>query len=359
MIVHYSGRSQQHTYQCNRLMSDYGGERCQEVAGRALDAFVSEQVLRALEPAALELSLEAAQHVERERAELEQLWQQRLERARYEAERAARQYHLCEPENRLVARQLEREWEAKLAAQQRLDEECHRALRTQPRGLSAEERAAIRRLAEDIPALWHAPTTTEAERKEIVRQVVERIVVTVVGSSERVHVAITWAGGLRTEGEVRRPVARLERLSYYPQLCARVRALASEGLRTAEIAACLNAEGFRPPKRREHFGRQGVEALLARLELSERRSRSRTRDGLGEHEWWLPALAQTLGIARVTLHSWVRRGWIRARRHAARRLILWADPAEVTHLRERAARPNGYYTRQRWITQRSNPTPTE
>lgn len=204
MSVYYD--EARHMYRCSRLMTDYGGALCQEVAGRALDAFLRQQVLEALEPAAVELSLEAAQHVERERADLDRLWQQRLERARYEAERAARQYHLCEPENRLVARRLEREWEGKLAAQQRLEEDYHRFLRTQPRGLAAHERDAIRRLAEDVSALWHAPTTTAADRKEIVRQVVERVVVAGEGASERVHVAIVWAGGLRTEGGV--PAAR-------------------------------------------------------------------------------------------------------------------------------------------------------
>jgi len=356
MGVYYSGRLHRHTYRCGRLMTDYGGELCQQVAGRALDAFLSQRVLQALEPAALELSLEAARHLERERADLDRLWQQRLERARYEAERAARQYHLCEPENRLVARQLEREWEAKLAGQQQLEEDYHRFLRTQPRGLTAHEREAIRRLAEDVPALWHAPTTTEAERKEIVRQVVERVVVTVQGSSERVHVAIAWAGGVRTDGECQRPVARLAQLSYYPPLCARVRTLAGEGLRPAEIAACLNAEGFHPPKRYERFGRQGVEDLLHRLEVAKKRSRSKTHQGLGQHEWWLPALAQAIGMPAVTLYLWAYRGWLRARRQEQppRRWIVWADAKEVERLRQRCQHPAGYYTRQRWVAEEAN-----
>jgi hypothetical protein len=356
MTVRYGGGSHRHTYRCSRLMTDYGGALCQEVAGRTVDAFLSQQVLKALEPAALELSLEAAQHVERERADLDRLWQQRLERVRYEAERAARQYHLCEPENRLVARQLERAWEEKLTAQQRLEEDYHRFLRTSPRGLVAHEREAIRRLASDVPALWHAPTTTEAERKEIVRQVVERVVVTVEGSSERVHVAIAWAGGVRTEGECQRSVARLVQLSYYHQLCARVRTLAGEGLRPAEIAACLNAEGFRPPKRYERFGPQGIQDLLHRLGVSEKRSRSQAREGLGEHEWWVPNLAAAIGIPAVTLYMWVYRGWVRARRQEQppRRWIVWADEKEVERLRQRHQRPAGYYTHRRWVTEVAN-----
>src|SRR6266545_3561211 len=97
-------------YLCDRLAVDYGGERCQQLAGACLDRFVTQQALAALAPAALELSLAAAGQVERERAELDRLWRQRLERAAYQTERARRQYDLVEPENRLVARQLERAW---------------------------------------------------------------------------------------------------------------------------------------------------------------------------------------------------------------------------------------------------------
>src|SRR5262245_52773268 len=86
-------------------------------------------------------------------------------------------------ENRLLARHLEREWEAKLAAQQQLEEEYDRFLRHQPRVLSDAERLASRRLASDLPALWHAPTTTVAERKDLLRQLIERVLVDVADDS--------------------------------------------------------------------------------------------------------------------------------------------------------------------------------
>jgi Resolvase, N terminal domain/Recombinase zinc beta ribbon domain/Recombinase len=99
MTVHYAGDGErQYFYACTRQHSDYGLDRCQHVAGPPVDALVASQVLAALQPAALELSLEAALHLEQERAELDRLWQQRLERAAYEAERAGRQFHLVEPD---------------------------------------------------------------------------------------------------------------------------------------------------------------------------------------------------------------------------------------------------------------------
>jgi hypothetical protein len=212
--VHYNGRRTHHTYDCTERRTHYGDPLCQHVPGPALDTFVSQQVLAALEPAALELSLTAAERVEQERAALDRLWQQRRERAAYEAARAARQYHAVEPEHRLVARTLERAWEETLVAQQQLDEEYRRFVSQQPRGLTTEERTLIRRLASDIPALWTAPTTTVADRKEIIRQVVERVVVAAQGRSERVTVRIDWVGGGQTEAEMVRDIARLSDLSY-------------------------------------------------------------------------------------------------------------------------------------------------
>jgi DNA invertase Pin-like site-specific DNA recombinase len=353
LTVRYRGVHGHHYYVCSRLRGEYGGPSCrQHVAGPRLDQFVSQQALAALAPAALDLSLEAAAHVEQERAELECLWQQRRERVAYEADRAARQYHAVEPENRLVARNLERAWEEKLAAQQQLAEEYHRFVRQQPRVLSADERAAIRRLASAIPALWDAPTTTAADRKEILRQVIERIVVAAQGSSERVQATIHWIGGGRSEVVFARPVAKLAHLSTYPQLCERVRQLTSERLPAWQIAERLNGEGYRPPKHAARFGAQSIRDLQRQLGLSRDRSRPTPTDALGPNEWWRSALAEHLGIPTGTLDHWIHRGWVRAYQQAQppRRWIIWADAAELERLRQFRARPIADEVRRWWVT---------
>jgi hypothetical protein len=95
-------------------------------------------------------------------------------------------------------RQLEADWEAALAAQQRLREDDDRFIRTRPRALTPAQQQAIAALAGDLPALWAAPTTTDADRKQLIRALVEQVTITVQGRSERVAVAITWAGGHTT-----------------------------------------------------------------------------------------------------------------------------------------------------------------
>jgi DNA invertase Pin-like site-specific DNA recombinase len=351
MTVRYSGVANRHTYLCSRQLVDYGAEICQYVAGPVLDQFVGQWVLAALEPAALELSVAAAQQLERERADLDRLWQQRLERATYNAERAGRQYRLAEPENRLVVRQLEREWEERLTEKQQLEEEYHRFLHDHPRLLTSAEQKAIRQLAVDIPALWNASTTTDTERKEILRQVLSRVVVTTQGSTEQVQLTLEWVGGTRSEDVLIRPVARLEQLSYYPQLCERVRTLVSEGLSAAAVAERLNAEGYRPPKRREQFGPQGVRDLLQRLGLRAPQTRSTEHDELGVDEWWVRSLARRLDMPEITLHHWIRRGWVQAHQQAEppRRWVVWADAAEVERLGQLHQLGAGYHSRRLWI----------
>jgi hypothetical protein len=263
----------------------YGEPKCQHLAGSCLDAFVSQQVLAALEPAALEVSLTATERVEQERAELDRIWQQRRERAAYEVERAARQYYTVEPEHRLVARTLEHAWKGKLAAQQQPEEEYHRFIQQKPRLLSEAEREAIRRLATDIPALWAAPTTTAADRKEIIRQVVERVIVDVQGSSERVKVRIKWIGGGHTEAVVLRPVGKLSELSTYPQICQQVQVLTEAGWAATAIPQALSDAGYCSTRTTASFGVQTIRKLQRQLAMRAPRPGVRPRDGLLPNEW--------------------------------------------------------------------------
>jgi DNA invertase Pin-like site-specific DNA recombinase len=350
LIVRYEGIPAHPAYVCARHATDYGAPHCQQLPARGLDAFVSQQVLAALEPAALELALTATERLEQERAELGRLWEQRRERAAYEAERARRQYDAVEPENRLVARTLERQWEEKLAAQQHLDEAYHRFLREQPRPLSEAERAAIRQLAADIPALWAAATTTAADRQELIRQVVDRVVVAAAGKSEQVQVTIRWIGGGETAGTVVRPIRHASDLSTYAAICEQVRTGTHERLPAATIAERLNAAGYRPA-RGAAFGVQTVRDLRHRLQLTGTRPRARSRAELGPDEWWCAELGQALGLPKGTLQHWIRRGWVQARQEPVglRRWIVWADSAERARLRQFSQRPLPEELRRRWI----------
>jgi len=121
-----------------------------------------------------------------------------------------------------VARALERRWEAALRQEQQVHEDYARVHREHPPELTRQERDAIGRLAQDVPALWEAPETTAQDRHEMVRLWLERVPIDVPGASEHVSVTIHWAGGVRREHRVIRPVARYDQLSTYQGLLDRL-----------------------------------------------------------------------------------------------------------------------------------------
>jgi Recombinase len=288
-------------------------------------------------PAALELSLKAIETVQRERQRLSRHWEQRLERASYEVERAERQYQAVEPENRLVARGLEQKWEAALRAQRELREEYDRFLNEQPTRLTEAERGRILAVAADIPTLWHAPGTTAMDRKEIIRLLTERIVVDVRANTEHAGVTITWRGGQITSHEIIRSVSRYESLGEYDRMMDRIVQLRREGLTIKELAAHLTREGYRTPRTQKGYTPTSVRQLLCRRSLT---GGAVGREQLESGEWWLPDLAQKLGITYDRLRDWVLHGKVRARRvQPGGPWIVWADGQERKRLRRLMANP--------------------
>jgi len=349
MSVAYGAGRQR--YVCCRNAVHLGEPECQSLVGRTLDECMSEFVLKALMPSALEVSLKVAEDLEAEHAQLAEHWRQRLERARFEAQRALRQYNAVEPENRLVARGLESQLEEKLAAQKCLEEEHQRWLAQRPSPMSEQERKAIRALASDIPALWKAPSTTSAERQTIIRQLVEEVVVTILEGTERVELSIQWAGGHRTQTTVARPVARMEQLSYWPQLAQRMEELRSQGLASRSIAEQLNKEGWRPAKRRSTFNGDMVRTLLSRHRRlrSTRHEPRAPAEALRPNEWRLAELAAKLSMPSITLYSWMKRGWVKGRQleGALRLWVVEADSKELARLKALRAAPKHEWRRTR------------
>jgi hypothetical protein len=335
----YGGPRSAPGYRCGQATAEYAEPLCQYVScGAVLDGWVADQVLAAVQPAALEASLAAAADIERERGDLLRHWQQRRERARYEAERAARQYHACEPENRLVARALERQWEEALLRQRQTEEEFECWQRTAPAQLSADDRAAIRALAADLPAVWQAATTTPADHQRVIRLLLERVEVNVDRSSERLEVKATWVGGHEQRQVLARSVQSYAQHSDYPRLAARLRELSNQRLPAWQIAEQLNAQGFRPPKRAARFGAKNVYRLQSRLGLP-RRAPMGSRAGLRAGEWRVSELARHLGLRRDTLYEWQAAGWVHAYRDIDGYWVVWADADELARLRALHALP--------------------
>ena len=339
MAPHYSNQVGQYRYSCDRMRLDYGEAACQSLSGLTLDDYVTAQIFRALQPAALEISLAAAEDQAAERQKQQKYWLQRLERAHIDTERAARQYNAVEPENRLVARTLERKWEETLNVELDLKEQYERYLLEQPAILSEQDRAAIQRLAQDIPTLWQADTTTAMDRQSIVRQLIERMLVTVIDNTEKVQTEIHWYGGHITRAWLNRPVAKLEQMTDYQTLMERVKALQSQGLTPSQIAEQLNTEGWKPPKRRLTFNAPMVRCLLNRqgISIGTQKQQHTATIPLGDDEWTLKALANKLNMPEPTLYAWIKKGHVRARQIKVNTRSFWiitATQHELEKLRQ-------------------------
>lgn len=336
MYVRYGSAHRRPGYVCSALRSDYALPLCQSVTAAEVESGMAEQILEVIQPAVLEASLEAAAAVEQRRRQMIQHWEQRIERARYEAARAARQFQACEPENRLVARTLERRWEEALVSVQQVEAEFDRFARTQPRLLGEADRERIRRLAGEVPALWQATSTTPADRRQVVRLLVERVVLTVDQGDDHVAVRVEWAGGAVREQVIHRAVPGYKNQHSYACLCKRLSTLHGRGETPEAIATVLDREGFRPPKRASRFTAGMVRRLLDELGLRPRVPRSPAPAGvLSADERWLHDLARDLALSPHTLHGWRKKGWLHARQVGGRGgpWAVWANASELARLR--------------------------
>lgn len=156
-------------YECGHLRARFAGKTCQSLRGDRLDRAVAQALLEAITPAQLELSLATLEAVEAQEQQIEQQWQRRLERGRYEVELARRRYLAVDPDTRLVARHLEHDWNEQLKALEPVECDYAQSQSRQVSPVGVQAREKILALAQDLPALWHAPTTTPVERKQLLR----------------------------------------------------------------------------------------------------------------------------------------------------------------------------------------------
>jgi hypothetical protein len=228
-------------YTCNQVHSQWAGPTCQSLRGDAIDAAVVQTFLEAMQPAQLEISLATLDQLEVRARQIDQQWRLRLERAQYEADLARRRFLAVEPENRLVARTLERDWNEKLAQIQTLEHEYAALPKPLAQLASPQERQRILALAQDLPTVWQAPTTTQAERKQLLRFLIKDVTLTRRGKT--IHLGLRWQTEALTELEVQPPKRLCEVKRTDPAVVSRVRELAPTQT-DRQIAAHLNEAGL-------------------------------------------------------------------------------------------------------------------
>jgi transposase-like protein len=264
---------------------------------------VASALFRVLEPAAFEASLLVADRMHGDREATLAQWRQQVERARYDVQRAERRYRAVDPDNRLVARGLEAEWEGSLRALEAAEAELAARERHTPEGLTARQRQAIFALGVDVERVWFAPTTTDRDRKELLRTLIEEVIIAVDRDAGRSHLALRWRGGLITDLDVSLPpthapvrteedtIDLLRRLAlHYPD---------------AVIAGVLNRQGRRTATGLR-FTANRVGSLRTHWGIPRHERRSEPAGELVT----VHQAAQVLDVAPSTLFRWLNDGFI-------------------------------------------------
>jgi glutathione S-transferase len=284
--------------------------KCWIVAGTEIDEHVSTAFLAAAQPPELELALAVSREAERQAGEIDTQWKLRIERARYEARHAERRYKAVEPDNRIVARTLEAQWEEKLREQDEAEREYTRACARKKVNLSDDDRRRILELARDLPRVWRSTTTTQQQRKNLLRILVREVTLTPIDLPERkTRVQVLWESGAVTEYLVDRPRHRA-RTPKASAVDDAVRHHVARGFTDVQISVELNHEGLRTGMGRA-WTKSAVSRVRKRLGIVRPTTngvRKSVPDQRADGLYSTRAVAERFGVARSTVASWVRSG---------------------------------------------------
>ena len=326
-----------HRYVCNALSEAHRQPMCLSLPGKAVDEAVVGAFFEAICPAELDLLEEVLAERKQDRGRLEQQHADRLRRSEYEARLAEKRYRSVDPENRLVAAELEKGWEVALRALAEAREAYERFERTP----SAEEvEPALRSQLEDLggrlPELWESGRLAASQKKELLRSLVRRVVLS-RPEQDAVEAKVVWVSGAYSVLRIQPPVLhRTTQLGNYEELVDRILKLAGEGHKDTEIARRLTKEGFRSA-RLPYVTWPLVEKIRAK---HGQRSLTGAQYSCQKIEgcWSVPGLALRLGTSETWLRGKIAQGQIPARRHpTTRRWLIEDDPGLLARMEELAA----------------------
>lgn len=325
MFVRYKGGGQ---YVCNHLRSNEGLPTCQEMRATRIDQAVADAFLTALAPAELDALSKARRAQHQVDSALRTGAERELERKRYAAALAERQFNRVDPDNRLVAAELERRWEAALtevrAAQEALVQQA-RPLSVAQIGMDKSLQGNVVSLAGRLPQIWADPRTTDAQRKTLLRCLVDKVVLD-RGEHDVASVRIVWRGGAVTNLEVQRRVNAVAKLARGVEMRDRALTLARAGLYDDQIAAVLTSEGHRSPNREGEVLPITVQRM--RHAIGMQVSHQRTRWSHDTDVLTAPELAAKLTIPVNWLYVQIRKGRLLVDRQPSG-AYLFSDTAAV------------------------------
>lgn len=304
--THYRGRTATPSYHCaGKVIVEGRGVYCLNVGGVQIDEAVVATFLEALEPVRLAATLEAAERLENDREAALKQWRLDVDRAQYAVDRAERRYRAVDPDNRLVARRLEHEWEEALRALEATMAELARREAERPRVLSATEREKLLVLGADLASVWHAPTTTPRDRKELLRTLIEEVTLHVDRGEAAAHLVLRWKGDATSCLAIALPRSRPATVRTDEDTLALLRRLAPHSP-DAVIAGILNRQGRRTAYG-HRFDANRIGNLRRHWKIPVCKAKSLAADG---DIVTVRQAAAALGVAPSTLHRHINDGLI-------------------------------------------------
>ena len=304
--VYYQGKYSTPGYYCaaNNIVEGRA-KHCMRIGGVKIDDAVATIFLEAITPAAMEAVILAEKNIEADHDAALAQYQLQIERLQYETERAERRYRAVEPENRLVARTLESQWERCLNQLNDAKRELERRQQQRPKRLTSEQRSHIRSLSEDLSIVWYAPTTTHRDKKELLQILLEEVNIAINREEGTAHLILRWKKGFISEITVDVRQKRIPPIRTEQDTIELVRRLAVH-YPDAVIAGILNRQG-RKTARGDRFTVNKVGNLRRYWKIPRFKATKAPCDG---ELVTIKKAAEILGVAASTVHRWLADGFI-------------------------------------------------
>jgi DNA invertase Pin-like site-specific DNA recombinase len=337
MSVVYGGSKGKGGYVCNALPSTHGAKSCLYAPRVNTDAAVVGVFFEAIRPAELDLLEEALRVQGADRERLLEHHQDSVKAARYEARLAEKRYRSVDPENRLVAGELEKGWEAALRTLAEAEEAAGRFERERPRtDLDPALRAGLADLGRCLPELWDGGRLSAEHKKELLRSLIRRTVLS-RPKPDSTEIRVVWVSGAVSTLSVGQPLRRARDLCDYEEMVERILDLADEGHTDAKIARALTEEGFRAARSREGIPKNFVRDVRRERGISSLFETLKGCEKLGG-DWTVLGLAKELRVDQNRIYRLIHKGALASERHPKTgRYLVADDPELISGLRRRFA----------------------
>jgi excisionase family DNA binding protein len=329
MVVQYKPKTH---YICNFLRQQHQVPVCQYLPADPIDDFAVRSFFEALSPAEMDLHDAAAAGIQREAEAVDRARREQIDRLRYQARLAERQFTRADPENRLVAGELERRWEVALRELRQAEDSYQRALETQGSSpeIPPELRRGLEQVGRDLPGLWDQDRLTQPQKKSLLRCLIDKIVIRRT-ATDSVEARIVWRGGDTTTAAIPVTVNSLARLSSAREMEETILSLARQGTTDREIAERLTRQGHRSPKGPIVLA-STVRSIRLRHRLLVKQSQSHPRRVSGHLT--VSQVAERLQVSKHWIYDRIHNGTIQIERDADSRLFLFPDSQMIIALLE-------------------------